>query len=75
MGEPGMKIYYDDKADLLYLRFDERSQPVINKRVSEDVVIDLGEADKIIGIEIVDASSHLDLETLLPVRYQTPRAG
>ncbi len=70
-----MKIYYDDKTDLLYLRFDERQQDVINKRVTEDVVLDIGERGKIIGIEILDASTHVDLENLLPVRYETPKAG
>lgn len=70
-----MKIYYDDKTDLLYLRFDERQQEVINKRVTEDVVLDIGERGKIVGIEILDASTHVDLENLLPVRYETPKAG
>ncbi len=70
-----MKIYYDDKTDLLYLRFDERQQEVINKRVTEDVVLDIGERGKIVGIEIIDASTHVDLENLLPVRYETPKAG
>ncbi|MDA2909508.1 DUF2283 domain-containing protein [Nitrospiraceae bacterium AH_259_D15_M11_P09] len=70
-----MKIYYDDKTDLLYLRFDERQQDVINKRVTEDVVLDIGERGKIVGIEILDASTHVDLENLLPVRYETPKAG
>ena len=70
-----MKISYDDKTDLLYLRFDERAQEVENKRVSDDVVLDIGAGGKIIGIEILDASLHLDLELLLPVRYGTSKAG
>jgi hypothetical protein len=32
--------------------YDDRKQEVINKRVSEDVVLDLGDGDRIIGIEI-----------------------
>ena len=70
-----MKNSYDDKTDLLYLRFDERAQEVENKRVSDDVVLDIGAGGKIIGIEILDASLHLDLELLLPVRYGTSKAG
>jgi len=38
-------------------------------KVLRDVVLDLGKGDKIVGIEIVDASKHLNLERLLPVRY------
>ena len=75
MGGIEVKISYDDKTDLLYLRFDERAQEVENKRVSDDVVLDIGAGGKIIGIEILDASLHLDLELLLPVRYGTSKAG
>ena len=75
MGGLSVKITYDDKADLLYLRFDERKQAVVNLRVTEDIVLDIGDSGKIIGIEILDASVHVDLEALLPVRYEAPKAG
>jgi uncharacterized protein YuzE len=63
-----MQIFYDAKTDLLYLRLDERKQELINKRVSDDIVLDLGEDSKIVGIEILDASKNLSLEKLLPVK-------
>jgi uncharacterized protein YuzE len=65
-----MNITYNDKNDLLYIRLDDRKQEVINKRITEDIVLDLGEDDKIIGIEILDASKHVALERLLPVSYK-----
>jgi len=52
-----MQILYNDKTDLLYFRLDDRQQQVINRRVSEDVVLDLGDDDRIVGIEILSASS------------------
>ena len=64
-----MQILYNDKADLLYLRFDDQTQKVVNKRLSDDIVLDLGEDDRIVGIEFLDASRHLNLERLLPVSY------
>ena len=64
-----MEIQYNVKTDLLYIRLDELKQPVINRRVSEDIVLDIGEGEKIVGIEILDASKHLNLATLLPVKY------
>ena len=70
-----MQVLYNDKTDLLYLRLDDRQQEVINKRVTEDIVLDLGENDQIIGIEILDASKHLNLERLLPVNYGGPTVG
>jgi uncharacterized protein YuzE len=69
-----MQILYNVKTDLLYFRLDDRRQEVINKRVSEDIVLDLGEDNRIIGIEILDASKHLNLKNLLPVTYQTSEA-
>ena len=65
-----MQILYNAKTDLLYLRLDDRKQQVINKRVSENIVLDIGEGDRIVGIEILDASKHLNLEKLLPVKYR-----
>ena len=65
-----MKIYYDDGTDLLYLRFDEREQQVQNRKVTDDIVLDIGENGKIVGIEILDASRHVNLQGLLPTHYQ-----
>ncbi|MDO9288250.1 MAG: DUF2283 domain-containing protein [Thermodesulfovibrionales bacterium] len=70
-----MNIVYNDKTDLLYIRLDDRKQDVINKRVSEDIVLDVGENEKIIGIEILDASRHVALDKLLPVKYEVAKAS
>lgn len=64
-----MNISYSDKTDLLYIRLDEGKQQVMNKRVADSVVLDIGDNDKIVGIEILDASKHVNLKTLLPVKY------
>jgi uncharacterized protein YuzE len=64
-----MEVRYDSKTDLLYLRLDPRRQPLMNRRISEDIVLDIGEDERIVGIEIMDASRRLNLESLLPVHY------
>ena len=64
-----MQIHYDAAADLLYLRFDDRKQDVVNRRIAEDIVLDVGADDKIVGIEILDASTHVDLARVLPVEH------
>ncbi len=51
-----MQVLYNSKTDLLYLSLDDREQQVVNKRVSDDTVLDIGDNDRIIGIEILDAS-------------------
>jgi len=69
-GRDKMNIVYNDKIDLLYIRLDDKRQEVINRRISEDIVLDIGEGDRIVGIEILDASKRLNLERLLPVKYE-----
>jgi uncharacterized protein YuzE len=64
-----VQILYNSKTDLLYIRLDDRKQKVINRRLSDDVVLDVGRNDRIVGIEILDASKHLNLEKLLPVKF------
>jgi len=70
-----MNILYNDKTDLLYIRLDDSKQDTINRRVSEDIVLDIGEDDKIVGIEILDASKHVSLEKLMPVNYETSKTA
>jgi len=65
-----MNVLYNDKTDLLYIRLDDRKQDVVNRRISEDIVLDVGEDDIIVGIEILDASKHVALDRLLPVTYK-----
>lgn len=65
-----MQIMYNAKTDVLYIRLDDAKQDVINQRVSDDIVLDAGKDDKIVGIEILDASSHTNSKTILPVEYQ-----
>ncbi len=56
-----MQILYNSNTDLLYLRMDEEKQKVNNKRLAEDIVLELGADEKIVGIEILDASKNLNL--------------
>lgn len=64
-----MTIQYKAKTDLLYLRIATGQQEVTNKRLTEDIVLDMGSDNKIVGIEIMDASRHVDLEKLMTVEY------
>ncbi len=70
-----MTIHYDSTTDLLYLRLDPSSQEVTNKQVSEDITLDMGVGDKIVGIEILDASKKVSLADLLPLNYEFKKAS
>jgi uncharacterized protein YuzE len=64
-----MKIEYVDKYDLLYIQFDESEHEVINQRVNEHIVFDIGRNNKIVGIEIHNAKEVLNFTNLLPINY------
>lgn len=65
-----MKIIYNDTNDLLYIRFDDTKQSCQNLRINDDIVLDIGEKDAIIGIEIMDASHRIPIDKLMPIEYQ-----
>jgi uncharacterized protein YuzE len=54
-----MKIKYDAEADAAYISFKKGPQQVTTIRVNDDVAIDLGESEEIVGIEILSASVNL----------------
>ena len=59
-----MKVYYDNEVDALYLKLgDESPDGVIE--ITEGVNLDTTSEDKIVGIEILDASKKIDLRTIL----------
>jgi len=51
------------------LRVRSTNQKLTNQEVSEDVVLDIGLEDKIVGIEIMNASKRLQLNEILPISY------
>ena len=67
VGSETVNINYNSQTDLLYIRLDDRAQEVVNRRVSDDIVLDIGDQDKIVGIEIMNASKNVNLEKILPV--------
>lgn len=59
-----MRVYYDKEVDVLYLKFgDERPDGVVE--VAEGVNLDTTSQGKLVGIEILDASAKMNLETIL----------
>jgi uncharacterized protein YuzE len=61
-----MKVSYDDKVDAAYISFKEGPTQVTTMRISEDVAIDFGPGEEIVGIEVLDASEHLSLNRKRP---------
>jgi len=64
-----MRITYDPKYDVLYLKLGE-AEKVYCEEINEDITMDLDTKGKLSGIEILSASKHIDLSTLLPVEIK-----
>ena len=65
-----MKITYDAKYDVLYLKFGAGTPSVTTRQLDEDISLDIDEAGRIAGIEVLSASKHVDLGALLPVTVE-----
>lgn len=56
-----MRIHYDNEVDALYIKLgNQKPDGVIE--ISEDVNLDTTSEDKIVGIEILNASKRMDGE-------------
>ena len=54
-----MKIKYDPEVDAVYVSFKKGHEQVTTMRITEDISIDFGAKEEIVGIEILAASRHL----------------
>jgi uncharacterized protein YuzE len=54
-----MKISYDAEIDALYIRLLEGRQECRSVRLSDEVALNIGAGEKLVGIEILDAKSVL----------------
>lgn len=61
-----MKIKYDSEVDAAYISFKNGPVQVTTVRLTEDIAVDFGPNEEIVGIEILDASEHLQLNRKEP---------
>ena len=54
-----MKIKYDPQVDALYISFKNGPTQVTTVRLTEDIAVDFGPGEVMVGLEILDASEHL----------------
>jgi uncharacterized protein YuzE len=54
-----MKISYDPKVDALYIRLLDGEHECRSVRLSDEVALNIGTGEKLVGIEILDATSIL----------------
>jgi len=54
-----MKISYDPELDALYIRFVEGKRECRTVRLNEEVALNIGQDEQLVGIEMLDASEIL----------------
>jgi uncharacterized protein YuzE len=61
-----MKISYDSQVDALYISFKRGPTQVTTVRLNEDVAVDLGPGEEVLGIEVLGASEALGINRESP---------
>ncbi len=63
-----MKVYYDTVADAVYLEL-SREQPDGVVEISEGINLDTTKGNRVVGIEILNASEKIPLTSLLSYEF------
>ena len=66
-----MKITYDKEIDALYLHFQDGVFSS-NREVEEGIIFDIGKGNKILGIEILNASKRIKPKNMNYLDFQVP---
>lgn len=66
-----MKINFDDKADALYIQF-QNGKVKRTIKLEDRILIDIGKDNKIFGIEILDAKERISLKAISKLDYRVP---
>jgi uncharacterized protein YuzE len=65
-----MKVHFDEKADALYLRFDESSKVTESEEVRPGVILDFDEKNQVIGIEILGLKGRIPVANLKKMNFE-----
>ena len=67
MGRYRVRITYDSEVDAAYIYLTDKSEERKTRQVDEDIYLDFNGANRLVGIEVLDASARLDLVYLGPL--------
>ena len=59
-----MNVFYDNEVDALYIQLGQEEPEGVSE-MSDGLNVDLTHDGKVVGIEILEASKKLDLQTIL----------
>ena len=69
-----MKISYDEQVDAIYIRLLEGDFQCRTVRLSDTIALNIGPAEELVGIEILDARETLHLKTAPEVGLENLKA-
>ncbi|MCH8063298.1 MAG: DUF2283 domain-containing protein [Chloroflexi bacterium] len=75
MGGSEVRISYDARVDALYIKLIPGKSRVVTTTVDSDINLDFDERDRLVGIEVLEASKRLDLPHLFPVEWEGDYGG
>ena len=64
-----MEISYDKEADAMYIEF-RKGEFAKNKKIDDFTIIDLDKEGKILGIELLEVSTRLPIESLSEIHVK-----
>jgi len=59
-----MKLTYDPRYNLAYIRFQEKREDVESLRISDELVVDMAPNGTVYGIELLNANEQLQREDM-----------
>lgn len=59
-----MKLTYDPRYNVAYIRFHEKREDVESLRISDELVVDVAPDGKVYGIELLNANEQLQREDM-----------
>ncbi len=66
-----MKVYYDKKANAVFIQFSSK-RPLRDVEIKEGVILHVTDKDKIVALEILDASERVPLRNLFKLEVLKP---
>ena len=65
-----MKVFFDEKTDALYLRFDENAAVADSEEIRPGIVLDFNKSNQLVGIEILSAKTHITKADLKKIQFE-----
>ncbi|MCK6623309.1 MAG: DUF2283 domain-containing protein [Calditrichaceae bacterium] len=64
-----MKVLFDEKADAIYIRFDE-SKIIESEEIKHGIIFDFDGKEHVVGIEILKVTARVPLNNLKKLQFE-----